>query len=148
MPTVHVDLAERSYDVLVEPGILRQAGERIQQAGLDARRAAVISDETVAAHHSPALLESLEAAGFRSTLHRVPAGEASKSMSHVESICREMIRVGHDRKSLVVALGGGVVGDLAGFVAAVFYRGLPFVQIPTTIVSQVDSSVGGKTGVN
>jgi 3-dehydroquinate synthase len=69
-------------------------------------------------------------------------------MTHAEDLCRAMIRAGHDRKSLVVALGGGVVGDLAGFVAAVFYRGLPFVQIPTTIVSQVDSSVGGKTGVN
>ena len=69
-------------------------------------------------------------------------------MSHAETLCRDMIRSGHDRKSMVVALGGGVVGDLAGFVAAIFYRGLPFVQIPTTIVSQVDSSVGGKTGVN
>jgi 3-dehydroquinate synthase len=78
----------------------------------------------------------------------VAAGEASKSMANVEAICREMIRDGHDRHSMVVALGGGVVGDLAGFAAAVFYRGIPYVQIPTTIVSQVDSSVGGKTGVN
>ena len=93
-------------------------------------------------------MASLETAGFRPTLHTVTAGEASKSMTQTETLCREMIRAGHDRTSLVIALGGGVVGDLAGFVAAVFYRGLPFVQIPTTIVSQVDSSVGGKTGVN
>ena len=148
MPTVHVDLAERSYDVIVENGILKQAGQRIANAGLADRHAAVISDETVAALHAETLLASLETAGLRPTLHTVPAGEASKSMHHAESLCRQMIRAGHDRKSVVVALGGGVVGDLAGFVAAIFYRGLPFVQIPTTIVAQVDSSVGGKTGVN
>jgi 3-dehydroquinate synthase len=148
MPIVHVDLAERSYDVRVDAGILRQSGELIAAAGLAGRRAAVISDETVAALHGPALLGSLESEGFRPTLHTVAAGEASKSMPHAETLCREMIRTGHDRKSMVVALGGGVVGDLAGFVAAIFYRGLPFVQVPTTIVAQVDSSVGGKTGVN
>ena len=148
MPAVRVDLAERSYDVLVEPGALARAGELVSQAGLTGLRAAVISDETVARFHSGALMASLEAAGFRPTLHTVAAGEASKSMGQVESLCREMIRAGHDRKSVVVALGGGVVGDLAGFVASVFYRGIPFVQIPTTIVAQVDSSVGGKTGVN
>ncbi len=147
MPTVHVDLAERAYDVLVESGSLARAGELITASHLTGR-AAVISDETVARHHAPALIRSLEAAGFRPTLHTVPAGEASKSMTHAENLCREMIRAGHDRKSIVVALGGGVVGDLAGFTAAIFFRGLPFVQIPTTIVSQVDSSVGGKTGVN
>lgn len=148
MPTVHVDLAERSYDVMVDGGILGRAGDLICQAGLSGRRAAVISDETVARLHGPALMASLEAAGFRPTLHTVPAGEASKAMSRAEELCRGMIRAGHDRKSMVVALGGGVVGDLAGFVAAIFFRGLPFVQIPTTIVAQVDSSVGGKTGVN
>lgn len=148
MPIVHVDLAERSYDVIVEAGILARTGELIAAAGLATRCAAVISDETVARLHGETLLHSLEAAGFRPTLHTVPAGEASKSMLHAETLCREMIRAGHDRKSMVVALGGGVVGDLAGFTSAIFYRGLPFVQIPTTIVAQVDSSVGGKTGVN
>jgi 3-dehydroquinate synthase len=148
MPTVHVDLADRSYDVIVEPGILSKASAWMEKAGLGGKRAAVISDETVAGHHATLLMNSLEEGGFQPSLHTVPAGEASKSMFQVESICREMIRGGHDRKSFVVALGGGVVGDLAGFVAAIFYRGIPFVQVPTTIVSQVDSSVGGKTGVN
>ncbi len=148
MPTVAVDLAERSYDVIVETGSLSRAGELISATGLGGRRAAVISDATVASFHSQSLIASLEASGIASTLHVVPAGEASKSMAQAESLCREMTRYGHDRKSIIIALGGGVVGDLAGFVAAIFYRGIPFVQIPTTIVSQVDSSVGGKTGVN
>lgn len=148
MPSVHVDLAERSYQVMVEAGGLGKAAELVAAAGLAGRRAAVISDETVAALHAESLVASLQSAGFRPTLHTVPAGEASKSMACTEQVCREMVRAGHDRKSFVIALGGGVVGDLAGFVAAIFYRGLPFVQIPTTIVSLVDSSVGGKTGVN
>ena len=148
MPTVHVDLGARSYDVLVAPGLAGRAGELIAKAGLASRRAAVITDETVAGHHAQKVVRSLESAGFRPTLHTVPAGEASKSLGHAENLCREMMRAGHDRMSMVVALGGGVVGDLAGFVAAMFYRGIAFVQVPTTIVAQVDSSVGGKTGVN
>ncbi len=148
MPNVRVDLAERSYDVLVHAGALGQAGRLLTEARMGGLRAAVISDVTVAGYHSAVLLNSLTEAGFRPTIHTVPAGEASKSLSNLESVSREMIRAGHDRKSVVIALGGGVVGDLAGFVAAVFYRGIPFVQIPTTIVAQVDSSVGGKTGVN
>lgn len=148
MPSVHVDLADRAYNVLVEPGLLTRAGQLILEQGVSGTRAAVISDETVAGFHSQMLIASLEAAGLRPSLHTVPAGESSKSMAQVEAVCRDMIRSGHDRKTMVVALGGGVVGDLAGFVAAIFYRGIPFVQIPTTIVSQVDSSVGGKTGVN
>ena len=148
MPSVHVDLAERAYNVLVEPGLLNQAGEAIKKAGISGLRVAIISDETVARFHAGGLMESLDTAGFRPTLHTVAAGEASKSMTQAETLCREMIRAGHDRKSMVVALGGGVVGDLAGFVAAIFFRGIPFIQVPTTIVAQVDSSVGGKTGVN
>ncbi|MGL4399051.1 MAG: 3-dehydroquinate synthase [Luteolibacter sp.] len=148
MPSVQVDLAARAYQVLVEPGLLAQAGEILKIAGFSGSRAAIISDDTVARFHSGPLIASLEAAGFHPTLHTVTAGEASKSMTLAETLSREMIRSGHDRKSTVIALGGGVVGDLAGFVAAIFFRGIPFVQIPTTIVAQVDSSVGGKTGVN
>ena len=148
MPIVRVDLDQRAYDVIVEAGCLTSAGKLIKRAGLDHKRVAVISDSTVANFHGDVLLKSLEADGHACTLHKVPPGEASKSLTQAEGLCRELTQEGHDRKSMIVALGGGVVGDLAGFVAAIFYRGIPFVQIPTTIVSQVDSSVGGKTGVN
>lgn len=148
MPTVHVDLAERSYDIHVAKGALGDVGNLIQLAGLSSRRVALITDESVAKIHGPIVVATLEAAHISHTLHTVPAGESSKSMHSTETLCREMTRAGHDRKSFVIALGGGVIGDLAGFVASIFFRGLPFIQIPTTIVSQVDSSVGGKTGVN
>ena len=147
MNTVHVNLGDRSYDILLNPGILSEAGERIKAAGLKGK-AAIISDTNVAPHYLETVTRSLEAAGYQTSSHIAPAGEASKSMSQTEDLCRSLIQSNHDRSSFVVALGGGVVGDLAGFVASIFYRGIPFVQIPTTIVSQVDSAVGGKTGVN
>ncbi|QTN31964.1 3-dehydroquinate synthase [Akkermansiaceae bacterium] len=146
MPTVHVDLADRSYPVIVGEGLLGKTADLLAEHKLSGLRAAIISDATVASHHAETLLAGFS--GTKPTLHTVPSGEASKSLTHAENICREMIRASHDRRSLIIALGGGVVGDLAGFVASIFYRGIPFVQIPTTIVSQVDSSVGGKTGVN
>jgi 3-dehydroquinate synthase len=148
MPTVHVDLAERSYDIHVAKGSVRDVGNLITLAGLSGRRAALITDDSVAKLHASPLIAALDAASISHSFHTVPAGESSKSMQATETLCREMIRAGHDRKSFVIALGGGVIGDLAGFVASIFFRGLPFIQIPTTIVSQVDSSVGGKTGVN
>ena len=143
MPTVHVNLSERSYDILVEDGLLDHAGELVSHVGLTGK-AAVITDSNVAPHYADRLLGQFRAA----SLHTVPAGEASKSMAMAADMCSEMNQAGHDRSSYVIALGGGVVGDLAGFVSSIFYRGIPFVQIPTTIVSQVDSSAGGKTGVN
>ena len=147
MNSVHVDLGDRSYEILVEPGLLSQTGKRIQAAGLKGR-AAIITDTNVAPHYLEKVEASLADAGYETSAHIAEAGEASKSMTEVERLSRSLIQAGHDRSSFVVALGGGVVGDLAGFVAAIFYRGIPFVQIPTTIVSQVDSAVGGKTGVN
>ncbi|MGB6219805.1 3-dehydroquinate synthase [Haloferula sp.] len=147
MPVVHVDLAERSYDVIVETGILSSAGSSISALRLGSK-AAVISDENVDTHHGDRLAASLDAAGIPYSRHVIPAGESSKSFEQVASLCSELAAAGNDRSSFVIALGGGVVGDLAGFVAAIFYRGVPFVQIPTTIVAQVDSSVGGKTGIN
>lgn len=143
MPDIHVNLTGRSYEILVEDGLLDRVGELISNTGLTGK-AAVITDTNVAPHYADRLISQISNA----SLHTVPAGEASKSMEQVANLCSQMNRTGHDRTSYIIALGGGVVGDLAGFVAAIFYRGIPFVQIPTTIVSQVDSSAGGKTGVN
>lgn len=147
MPTETVTLARSRYQIHVESGALQRIGHHILIAGL-AGRAAVISDDTVAELYLETVLTSLAGAGYEATSHTFPAGEGSKSMAHADELSRSLIEAGHDRSSFVVALGGGVTGDLAGFVAAIYYRGIPVVQIPTTIVSQVDSSVGGKTGVN
>ena len=147
MNTVQVSLGSRSYEILVAPGLLDEAGQHIKAAGLSGK-AAIITDSNVAPHYLDQMVSSLSNAGYETTAHIFPSGEAAKSMAQADKISRELIRAGHNRSSFVVALGGGVTGDLAGFVAAIFYRGIPFVQIPTTIVSQVDSAVGGKTGVN
>jgi 3-dehydroquinate synthase len=145
--SVPVSLGDRSYDVLVGTGLLARCGALLRDGALRGR-CAVISDSIVAPLYAKRVLNSLSGAGFDATLHEVPSGEASKSLVCVGQVCEEMIAAGHDRKSFVIALGGGVVGDLAGFVAAIYYRGIPYVQAPTTVVAQVDSSVGGKTGVN
>ena len=147
MPTVTVNLTDCSYEILVEPGSISGAGECIREAGLTGR-AALITDANVALHYSETVQSSLQEAGFEVSTHLIPPGEGSKSVEQVQSLCRSLIEHHHDRSSFIVALGGGVVGDVAGFVASIFYRGIPFVQIPTTIVAQVDSSIGGKTGVN
>ncbi|MDG1149940.1 MAG: 3-dehydroquinate synthase [Akkermansiaceae bacterium] len=147
MNTVHVNLGPRSYEILVAPGLLAEAGSRIKAAGLTGM-AAIITDDNVAPHFLEQLEGSLLKMGYTFSSHIFPAGEASKSMAVAENLNRELIQAEHNRSSFVIALGGGVTGDLAGFVASIFYRGVPFVQIPTTIVSQVDSAVGGKTGVN
>lgn len=144
---IHVALAHAPYDALVGGGVSARAGA-FAATFLRARKAALLTDSNVAPLHAAPVRAALEASGIAVTEIVVPAGEASKSMAAAEDCCRAMIRGGLDRKSLLVALGGGVVGDLAGFVAAIYYRGIPFLQIPTTIVAQVDSSVGGKTGVN
>lgn len=147
MNTVSVNLGSRSYQILVAPGLLAEAGSRIAATGLTGR-AAIITDDNVAPHFLAKIESSLATSGYHSSSHIFPAGEASKSMNEAEKLSRQLMQAGHDRSSFIIALGGGVTGDLAGFVAAIFYRGIPFVQIPTTIVSQVDSAVGGKTGVN
>jgi len=147
MPNVRVDLEHCGYDVMVEPGCMLSAGDQIAAANFSGR-AALITDANVARHHAEPVMLSLHQAGFDPSCHLVPAGEGSKCLEQLENLCRSLAESRHDRRSFVVALGGGVVGDLAGFTAAVFFRGIPLVQIPTTIVSQVDSSIGGKTGVN
>lgn len=145
--TVRVDLAERSYDILIGHGLMHELGENA--AGLlDRKRCVIVTDSNVGPLYAEAVQASLAHAGIAAFVVTVPAGEASKSMAVVEGVCREMLQGGLDRKSFLVALGGGVIGDLAGFAASIFLRGVPFIQVPTTVLSQVDSSVGGKTGVN
>ena len=145
--TVHVDLAERSYDVEIGPGLLAQSGERIAPL-LKRPRVAVLTDETVAGMHLDALRDGLASAGIEMTALALPAGEATKSWPHFERAVEWLLAEKVERSDIVVALGGGVIGDLAGFAAAVMRRGVRFVQIPTSLLAQVDSSVGGKTGIN
>ena len=142
-----VELQSASYEIIVSKGILEQCGSLISNLKIG-NTCAVITDSNVAPLYAGTVEQSLKKEGIKSELISVPAGESSKSLSNVENICRKMINAGHDRHVFVIALGGGVIGDLAGLVASIFYRGVPLVQIPTTVVSQVDSSVGGKTGVN
>lgn len=147
MPTISLSLGEKSYEVIVANGSLDAAGEHIRRAGLKGA-AALISDSNVGPIYASRVQKSLEAAGFRVSYHEFEAGEAHKNLTTIEKLVNEMVAAGHDRSSFVVALGGGVAGDMAGFTAAMYYRGIPFVQIPTSVMAQVDSSVGGKTAVD
>jgi 3-dehydroquinate synthase len=143
---VHVALGERAYDILIGRGLLSDAGALI--APLAARRAAIVSDETVASLYADRLIASLAERGIGSATILVPPGEASKSYESLARVCDAVLASRVERGDLVIALGGGVVGDLAGFAAAIVRRGMRFVQMPTTLLAQVDSSVGGKTGIN
>jgi 3-dehydroquinate synthase len=144
---VFVNLGPRSYTVQIGHELLPTLGAEVSKK-LQGTKVAIISDSNVAPLYAETVIQSLKAAGKTCTLITVPAGEASKSMHWAETVCSEMARAGIDRKGFVVALGGGVIGDLAGYCAAIYLRGIPYVQVPTTVLSQVDSSVGGKTGVN
>jgi 3-dehydroquinate synthase len=147
MRVVKVPLGSRSYSILIGEGLLDRLGAECQKLKLG-RRCAVISDRHVAPLFAPAALRSLQAAGFDPGLVVVPAGETAKSLASVQRCYDELAAHRLERQSFIVALGGGVVGDLAGFVAATYLRGMAFVQVPTTLLAQVDSSVGGKVGVN
>lgn len=144
---VSVPVASRQYESIVGWQILHRTGELVREV-LPPSRCAVITDSHVGPLYADVVTRSLEQAGFEPTVIAVAAGEESKSMGRVETVCDRMIEAGLDRGTFVVALGGGVIGDLAGFVASIYYRGMPHVQIPTTVVAQVDSAIGGKTGVN
>jgi 3-dehydroquinate synthase len=146
---VRVELAERGYDILIGEGLLARAGENIRplmKAGRD--RVFVVADETVARLHLDALARGLGAAGIRFDIVRVPPGEGSKSFGQLDHVLGSLIETGAERDDLILAFGGGVVGDLAGLAAGLLKRGARFVQIPTTLLAQVDSSVGGKTAIN
>jgi len=144
---VQVPLAERSYEIRIRGGLLREVGRCLCDLGFSGR-VAVVTDQTIARLYEPTVTKSLKASGFETYTIAVPAGERAKTLRWVSAILDELARARFERGSVLLALGGGVIGDLAGFAAAVFVRGIPFIQVPTTLVSQVDSSVGGKTGVN
>ena len=147
MPVVHVNLADRSYDIEIGTGNLAQLASRVDE-WTSISHAVIITDTNVEATHARTAAESLSNFGIEVDLLVVDAGEPSKSIDTADALWNQMLELGTDRKSVVVAVGGGVIGDLAGFVAASFARGLAFVQVPTTLLAHVDSSVGGKTGVN
>ncbi|MFN0017447.1 MAG: 3-dehydroquinate synthase [Pirellulaceae bacterium] len=145
--TICVELSERSYDIRIGRGILDQAGEFVSER-LKGKHAVVITDEHVRQPHAEKVAASLTASGVRTETLVVPAGEETKSAEQAAKLWNRLLELGADRKTFVVAVGGGVVGDLAGFVAATYARGIPFIQVPTTLMAQVDSSVGGKVGIN
>jgi 3-dehydroquinate synthase len=144
---VHVNLAERSYDIEIGAGNLTDAGRFLKQCG-EVSQAILFTDEHVQEPHAVAVAESLVRASIEVSIVAVAAGEKSKAVEVAAKLWEGMLELGADRKTVVVAVGGGVVGDLAGFIAATFARGLRFLQVPTTLLAQVDSSVGGKVGIN
>jgi 3-dehydroquinate synthase len=144
---VEVALGARSYDIVIGRAMLPSLGQRMAALRPGAK-AAVVTDATVARHHLAATQAALALGGIAATVVTVPAGESSKSFGVLEQVCEALIAARIERGDLVVALGGGVVGDLAGFAAAVVRRGLDYVQVPTTLLAQVDSAVGGKTAID
>ena len=147
MRTVQVQLGNRSYAIEIGAGLLARLGRECARLNLGAR-CAIITDTNVGRHYAKKVFNSLANAGFFPVLIVVPAGETAKSLKTVQTCYDQLAAHRLERKSFIVALGGGVVGDLAGFVAATYLRGIAFVQVPTTLLAQVDSSVGGKVGVN
>ncbi|ANP45515.1 3-dehydroquinate synthase [Candidatus Viadribacter manganicus] len=147
MNTIHVKLGERSYDVLTGANLLSRAGELIAPYA-PSNRVFIIADETVARLHRPALAASLDSAGLKNWTITLPPGESAKSFTGLEMVTRHLLQAGVSRKDIVIAFGGGVIGDLSGLAAGLVKRGVDFVQIPTTLLAQVDSSVGGKTAID
>ena len=144
MEKIRVDLGEHSYDICIGSGLLR-AGNLLREK-IQGRRVFVVSNQVVADHYLDSVLHQLE--GIDTDVYLMPDGEQFKTLQTLESIIGDLLAKGHNRSTTIVALGGGVVGDTAGYAAASYQRGVPFVQVPTTLLSQVDSSVGGKTAVN
>jgi 3-dehydroquinate synthase len=144
---VHVPLGERAYDILIGPDLLDTAGERLK-AMFPGRRFGIVTDSEVAKAQLPRLARSLDGAGLKHAEIVVPNGEVSKSIARLNEVVEGLLEARLERGDIVLALGGGVIGDLAGFAASVTRRGMDFVQLPTTLLAQVDSSVGGKTGIN
>ncbi len=144
---VRVELGSRSYDIKIGGGLIIRAGELVAPV-LRQKRAIVITDTHVARLHLDALLQSLRGAGIVAESIVLPSGEATKSFTELESLCDQLLAMKVERSTTLVALGGGVIGDITGFAASILLRGIDFIQVPTTLLAQVDSSVGGKTGIN
>ncbi|MBF0343965.1 MAG: 3-dehydroquinate synthase [Nitrospirae bacterium] len=147
METVLVSLGKRSYDIVIGQDILDAVGPRLKEYGFS-KKIALVSNQTVFNLYGERVMNSVKAAGFDLSHILIPDGEEYKDMQWVNYILSELLKEGLDRKSALMALGGGVIGDITGFAASIYMRGIGYVQIPTTLLSQVDSSVGGKTGVN
>ncbi len=145
--TIHVDLGSRSYDIIIKENSLADISEYVWSLGLG-KRGIIITNDVVSRWYLDPVARSLEQAGFVMEQFILPDGEQTKCLDWLDKVYHAMLKARLDRNSFVVALGGGVVGDLAGFAAATYMRGIPFIQVPTTLLAQVDSSVGGKTGVN
>jgi 3-dehydroquinate synthase len=145
--TVRVELGTRAYDITIGPGLLAEAGPRLKPF-FKRPRTVIVTDANVAALHLKALQASLDAAGITSQAIILPPGEATKSYAQLADLCDGLLAAGMERADRIIAFGGGVIGDLTGFAASILRRGVDFIQIPTTLLSQVDSSVGGKTGIN
>ena len=145
--TVHVPLGDRAYDIVIAPDAIQSAGPRLA-AMFPGARYGIVTDENVAKAQLPRLTASLDAAGLGHTEIVVSAGEATKSWANLQSVVEAILAARLERTDILIALGGGVIGDLAGFAASIVRRGMDFVQIPTSLLAQVDSSVGGKTGIN
>lgn len=143
---VRVELGARGYDIQIGAGVMRAVGQEAHALG--ARKCAIISDGHVAPLWAETVQRALSDAGLAWQTILIPPGEASKSFARLQQVCEAVLAFGLERRDLVIALGGGVVGDLAGFAAGVLKRGMDYIQIPTTLLAQVDSSVGGKTGIN
>jgi len=144
---IRVDLGERSYEVVVHDGLLDHVGEFLVPFKLGPETV-VVTSPIVKRHYGARVVRSLRAVGLKPTVLALPDGERTKSLKWVALVLNELLRRRYERKAWLVALGGGVIGDLAGFAASIYLRGIPFVQVPTTLVAQVDSSIGGKTGIN
>ncbi len=144
---VEVGLGDRTYDVVIGSGLLGRAGELLKDL-LPRRRTVIVTDENVAALHGPTLVGALNAAGISSRMIVLPAGEQTKSFAGLADLSDRLLAEQLDRGYMIIALGGGVIGDLTGFAAAIYKRGVDFIQIPTTLLAQVDSSVGGKTAID
>ncbi len=147
MKKVNVNLKDHSYTIFIKTGLLDQAGKFISKVS-SANFAAVISDKTVSQLYSKRLLQNLSKSGIKTEMITVSDGENSKSIETLKNLYTELITHKLKRDSLIIALGGGVIGDLVGFTAATYLRGIPYIQIPTTLLAQVDSSIGGKTAIN